>query len=219
MTFRLEIEADSYGELVQKVIQHLHLPIDVGTHIEVRPKNELSSVATVGAATAQVALGDAPPISSAQGFDVVSGQTSFTPAPDMKVGEIVTHTYAIQAGEAPQKRKRRTKAEMDAERTAEAAAAPIVLPIPVAMTIAPLSPDQAAPLTSIFDDEPAPPTATKITEEDFRKKLQDFASRDNGTGLRDLIPILQEFNYSKVKGIKPEHYEPIAARLDEFLKG
>ena len=197
MTFRLEIEADSYGELVQKVIQHLHLPIDVGTHIEVREKIA-SALATGVEEARQIEAGEAPPISSAQGFDVVTGLPP--------------------TAEAPQKRKRRTKAEMDAERTAEAAAAPIVLPIPVAMTIAPLSPDQAAPLTSIFDDEPAPPTATKITEEDFRKKLQDFASRDNGTGLRDLIPILQEFDYSKVKGIKPEHYEPIAARLDEFLK-
>ena len=193
MTFRLEIEADSYGDLVQKVIQHLHLPIDVGTHIEVRDMMD-HDLANAREDAVSELLTPSP-----EGFDVVTGLPP--------------------TAEAPQKRKRRTKAEMDAERTAEAAAAPIVLPIPVAMTIAPLSPDQAAPLTSIFDDEPAPPTATKITDEDFRKKLQDFASRDNGTGLRDLIPILQEFDYSKVKGIKPEHYEPIAARLDEFLKG
>ena len=206
MTFRLEIEADSYGELVQKVIQHLHLPIDVGTHIEVREKIA-SALATGVEEARQIEAGEAPPISSAQGFDVVTG-----PAPTV---------------ETPQKRKRRTKAEMEAERAAEAA--PVVLPGEQAASAEPAPAevrqiavpvhDVPAPLASIFDDEPAPPTATKITEEDFRKKLQDFASRDNGTGLRDLIPILQEFDYSKVKGIKPEHYEPIAARLDEFLKG
>ena len=196
MTFRLEIEADSYGELVQKVIQHLHLPIDVGTHIEVREKIA-SALATGVEEARQIEAGEAPPISSAQGFDVVAG-----PA---------------------QKRKRRTKAEMEAERAAEAA--PVVLPGEQAASAEPAPAevrqiavpvhDVPAPLASIFDDEPV---LAKITEEDFRKKLQDFASRDNGTGLRDLIPILQEFDYSKVKGIKPEHYEPIAARLDEFLK-
>ena len=113
---------------------------------------------------------------------------------------------------------------MEAERAAEAA--PVVLPGEQAASAEPAPAevrqiavpvhDVPAPLASIFDDEPV---LAKITEEDFRKKLQDFASRDNGTGLRDLIPILQEFDYSKVKGIKPEHYEPIAARLDEFLKG
>ena len=200
MTFRLEIEADSYGELVQKVIQHLHLPIDVGTHIEVREKIA-STLATGVEEARQIEADEVPPISSAQGFDVVAG-----PA---------------------QKRKRRTKAEMEAERAAEAA--PVVLPGEQAASAEPAPAevrqiavpvhDVPAPLASIFDDEPAPPTATKITEEDFRKKLQDFASRDNGTGLRDLIPILQEFDYSKVKGIKPEHYTPIAAKLDEFLKG
>ena len=196
MTFRLEIEAESYGELVQKVIQHLHLPIDVGTHIEVREKIA-SALATGVEEARQIEAGEAPPISSAQGFDVVAG-----PA---------------------QKRKRRTKAEMEAERAAEAA--PVVLPGEQAASAEPAPAevrqiavpvhDVPAPLASIFDDEPV---LAKITEEDFRKKLQDFASRDNGTGLRDLIPILQEFDYSKVKGIKPEHYEPIAARLDEFLK-
>ena len=196
MTFRLEIEADSYGELVQKVIQHLHLPIDVGTHIEVRQKIA-SALATGVEEARQIEAGEAPPISSAQGFDVVAG-----PA---------------------QKRKRRTKAEMEAERAAEAA--PVVLPGEQAASAEPAPAevrqiavpvhDVPAPLASIFDDEPV---LAKITEEDFRKKLQDFASRDNGTGLRDLIPILQEFDYSKVKGIKPEHYAPIAARLDEFLK-
>ena len=196
MTFRLEIEADSYGELVQKVIQHLHLPIDVGTHIEVREKIA-SALATGVEEARQIEAGEAPPISSAQGFDVVAG-----PA---------------------QKRKRRTKAEMEAERAAEAA--PVVLPGEQAASAEPAPAevrqiavpvhDVPAPLASIFDDEPV---LAKITEEDFRKKLQDFASRDNGTGLRDLIPILQEFDYSKVKGIKPEHYAPIAARLDEFLK-
>ena len=197
MTFRLEIEAESYGELVQKVIQHLHLPIDVGTHIEVREKIA-SALATGVEEARQIEAGEAPPISSAQGFDVVAG-----PA---------------------QKRKRRTKAEMEAERAAEAA--PVVLPGEQAASAEPAPAevrqiavpvhDVPAPLASIFDDEPV---LAKITEEDFRKKLQDFASRDNGTGLRDLIPILQEFDYSKVKGIKPEHYAPIAARLDEFLKG
>ena len=201
MTFRLEIEADSYGELVQKVIQHLHLPIEVGTHIEVREKIA-SALATGVEEARQIEAGEAPLISSAQGFDVVAG-----PAP---------------IAEAPQKRKRRTKAEMEAERAAEAA--PVVLPSEQAAS-AELAPAEVrqiavpvhmpAPLASIFDDEPV---LAKITEEDFRKKLQDFASRDNGTGLRDLIPILQEFDYSKVKGIKPEHYAPIAARLDEFLK-
>ena len=196
MTFRLEIEADSYGELVQKVIQHLHLPIDVGTHIEVRQKIA-SALATGVEEARQIEAGEALPISSAQGFDVVAG-----PA---------------------QKRKRRTKAEMEAERAAEAA--PVVLPGEQAASAEPAPAevrqiavpvhDVPAPLASIFDDEPV---LAKITEEDFRKKLQDFASRDNGTGLRDLIPILQEFDYSKVKGIKPEHYAPIAARLDEFLK-
>lgn len=202
MTFRLEIEADSYGELVQKVIQHLHLPIDVGTHIEVREKIA-SALATGVEEARQIEAGEAPPISSAQGFDVVAG-----PAP---------------TAETPQKRKRRTKAEMEAERAVEAA--PVVLPGEQAASAEPAPAevrqiavpvhDVPAPLASIFDDEPV---LAKITEEDFRKKLQDFASRDNGTGLRDLIPILQEFDYSKVKGIKPEHYAPIAARLDEFLK-
>ena len=73
MTFRLEIEADSYGELVQKVIQHLHLPIDVGTHIEVREKIA-SALATGVEEARQIEAGEAPPISSAQGFDVVAGR-------------------------------------------------------------------------------------------------------------------------------------------------
>jgi len=186
MTVRLEIEAPTYIELVNRVIETLHFPCNVGINVEIGPK----------AGAVVVPPEPAKP----------------TDEPDGSDAPIAAEPIAV--AETP-RRKRRTKAEMEAARAVEADTTEPPLPLEEPTAPAAVSP------TSIFDDEPAPavtPSAPKITEDQLREKLQTLASKNGGAGLKDVLKVLESFGYSKVKGIKQEHYDAIAAKLDGLLK-
>lgn len=189
MSLRIEIEAETYSELLSKIATAVHLPCDIGIRTEIRPQG--AQEPAIPAAVEETV--DPPHVEEVEG-PLDSGVTD----------------------EAP-RRKRRTKAEMEAARASQAASSSPPLPLETP-AVAP-APVETTDVVSLFDgiDEKAATAKPAITEDQLREKLQKLAARDGGSGLKDLLPILGEFGYQKVKGIKPEHYRAIAARVDDAM--
>ena len=122
---------------------------------------------------------------------LADGQVS-CPAPVNPDMSAPTAEPAKRRGRKPANPEASTPAAMDAE-------------------AAPQETKQPAPSAGV--DAPVP------TEAAFRAKLQAVGARDNGQGVRDVIAMLNEQGYTKVKEVKPEDFVALMAKADELLAG
>jgi hypothetical protein len=217
MTIKIEIDGHDGNSIVRQLRQLL----------SIEPKPERSSFD----APKDEPLGEPNlPMSKTSNLRQVV-EHHFANGASISVAEIVEADEPELPLDQP-KRKRRTKAEMEAAaraavETTQADASELSEPSPASASQAEVDGNTASaqPVVSLpaegAPDAAADPfgagqsVAAPVTFDALKEMLQKL--NDKG-GMRDIIALLHEYGYQRIREIQPEHVEAMAVKAAELLK-